>query len=93
MLHDVSSEKSQIGRHRQHAFCRLKKAVAAKQDNSTRQSHKGRLERKYSELIIEEKMASKYNVMIQNIVVHMPVPITVMLSSNLTVNPIRKGRV
>ena len=33
------------------------------------------------------------NVMIKDILVHMPVAITVMLSSNLIVNPIRKGRV
>ena len=31
--------------------------------------------------------------MIKNILVHMPVAITIMLSSKLIVNPIRKGRV
>ena len=59
MLHGVSSKKSQIGRCKQYALGRLKKAVSAKQDNRARQSHKGRLETKYIQSGMGEKMESE----------------------------------
>ena len=51
MLHGVSSKKSEIGKQKQHVSGRLKKAVSANQDDSSRQSHKGRLRTKYSKAI------------------------------------------
>ena len=42
---------SQIGRHGQHTLGRHKKAVSAKQDDRTRQSHKGRLESIYTKAV------------------------------------------
>ena len=59
-LHGSRSEKFQIGRCNQHTLGRFKKAVFTKQDDRTRQSHKGRLKSTYTKQADKEaKMASK----------------------------------
>ena len=44
-------------------------------------------------LICIRSVCGIFYCMIKEYLVHMPVAITVMLSSNLIVNPIRKGRI
>ena len=50
---------SQIGRCKHNTLGRLKMAVSAKQDGSTRQSHKGRLETKYLKAIRHRRKDGK----------------------------------